>query len=271
MTEKELYKKVLIEIDKVKTANLLLEEHNHYANKAMNDWVKRNYPLYDKNQQATDDLQVLKGIVTYDILTTTPTLTATMRRNLDTSTDVVVVGQRTSDGVTFQMPDDYYHLLKANIEFRAKQSFKCYSPTKNTVRTCHRLTDDKSIETNVYLRPDYNNNYIYIYNNNTIPVYPGSSTINRDRQPSFEIRSGYVEDMFDYKKIDIRYLKYPKMLNLTEVQLDAAGDTSNVIEFPDYICDQILKILVAYVMERNSDQRTANTYQISQTDNIQQQ
>lgn len=271
MTEKEFHYKVQIAIDKVKTPNLLLEEHNHYANLAMNDWVKTAYQRYNTTQATSDELQVLKGIAYYNVTNVTSTA-ITAQMILDNNTPgVTVTGQRTRHGISFQFPDNYYHLLKCNLGLTPKQNFKCYEQGLTTEFTCHRLTDDKAIETNTYLKAKYTNPYVYIYNNNTFAPYAGSTIANRDRQPSFEIKTGLVEDMFNYTFIDVRYIRYPRVLNLTQSQLEGAGDTSNVMEFPDFICDEILKRMVAYVMERNSDPRTSSAFQVSNTNNNTQQ
>jgi uncharacterized protein VirK/YbjX len=61
MTARELYEGVLIELNKENAPNILLEDFNYFANKAVNNYVNKRYNIYDINQQTTDDLRVLKA------------------------------------------------------------------------------------------------------------------------------------------------------------------------------------------------------------------
>ena len=61
MTSKGLYEGVLIEMNKENAPNVLLEDFNYFANKAINQYINKRYNVYDTNQQTTDDLRVLKA------------------------------------------------------------------------------------------------------------------------------------------------------------------------------------------------------------------
>jgi hypothetical protein len=53
----------------------------------------------------------------------------------------------------------------------------------------------------------------------------------------------------------IDYIKAPQFIRLTQEQLDLTEDTSQMMEFPDYVCQEIINELVHLVMENASDQR----------------
>lgn len=53
----------------------------------------------------------------------------------------------------------------------------------------------------------------------------------------------------------IDYLKTPQNIRLTQEQLDLTEDTSQMMEFPDYVCQEIINVLVKLVMENSSDPR----------------
>ena len=61
MTSRQLYESVLIELHKENAPNLLLEDFNYLANKAIYQYINKRYNIYDINQQTTDDLRVLKA------------------------------------------------------------------------------------------------------------------------------------------------------------------------------------------------------------------
>lgn len=70
-----------------------------------------------------------------------------------------------------------------------------------------------------------------------------------------EIRCG--NDSKKYKLVDVQidYLRTPQYIQLTQTQLDLIPDTSQILEWPRYVCDQIINELVHLIMENSSDQR----------------
>ena len=70
-----------------------------------------------------------------------------------------------------------------------------------------------------------------------------------------EIRYGRDDTVFHLEKVFIDYIKAPKMIRLTQEQVDLTEDTSQIMEFPDYVCQQIINELVLLVMENTADPR----------------
>lgn len=76
-----------------------------------------------------------------------------------------------------------------------------------------------------------------------------------------EIRYGKDSSIFELDSIQVDYLKTPQYILLTQEQLDLTEDTSQILEFPDYVCQQIINELVTVLMENDSDPRI-QTYPI---------
>lgn len=80
-----------------------------------------------------------------------------------------------------------------------------------------------------------------------------------------EIRYGKDSSLFDLQRIQIDYLKAPQFIRLTQEQLDRTEDTSQIMEFPDYVCQEIINELTHIMMENQSDPRLNNHLPLSQS------
>jgi hypothetical protein len=78
-----------------------------------------------------------------------------------------------------------------------------------------------------------------------------------------EIRYGWDDTLFQLKEVQIDYVKVPQHIRLTQEQIDLTEDTSQLMEFPDYVNQEIINELVHLVMERTSDPRLSTNMQIS--------
>ena len=68
-----------------------------------------------------------------------------------------------------------------------------------------------------------------------------------------EIRYGTDDSIFKLTDVYIDYLKAPQHIRLTQEQLDKTEDTSQLLEFPDYVCQEIINELVHIIMENIGD------------------
>lgn len=84
-------------------------------------------------------------------------------------------------------------------------------------------------------------------------------------QVRLEIRYGTDDSIFELKKVYIDYIKAPQHIRLTQAQIDYTEDRSQVLEFPDYVCQEIINELVHIVMENISDQRLQTHPVVSQS------
>jgi hypothetical protein len=70
-----------------------------------------------------------------------------------------------------------------------------------------------------------------------------------------EIRYGTDDSVFKLKSVYVDYIKAPQTIRLTQEQIDKTVDTSQALEYPDYVCQEIINELVHLVMETISDPR----------------
>lgn len=275
MTARQLFEYALIELNKVQAPSLILEDYNYFINKAINQYINKVYNLYDINQQKTDDLRVLKSTA---VLTPTLNDEFTAAALLDKTYEV-------------DLPDDYLHMLNCIVEYSVETAFKCYNAGEKVHFGAKRLTADmfSQIINNYYMRPSYKNPYYYINNvtiENTYPTgdnqvdidyTPGVQTIpeNVERIPNnrygskskvrMEIRYGKDNSLFVLSKVYIDYLKSPQYIRLTQEQVDEVADESQILEFPDYVCQEITNELIKLLMENASDPRLQTNIPINQT------
>jgi hypothetical protein len=265
MTARQLFEYSLIELNKVQAPSLLPEDYNYFINKAVMNYIDKRYNIYDVNQQTSDDLRVLKGTAVLTNLTSR-------------------AGDSRLHGATYSavLPQDYFHILNCIAEFNVVKTFKCYTPDEPVFFAAKRTTSDMYGQTlnNYYMRPTYKNPYYFIHNSiNITQADLGELTGNppvlkrekdagdRDGNESpvtIELRYGQDNTLFVLNKLHIDYLKVPLYINLTEKQLKLTQDTSQILEFPDYVCFEIIKELVALLMENASDPRLQSNIPINQ-------
>ncbi len=70
-----------------------------------------------------------------------------------------------------------------------------------------------------------------------------------------EIRYGRDSSVYQLEKVFIDYIKTPQTIRLTKEQMDLTEDTSQIMEFPDYVCQEIINELVILIMQRDADPR----------------
>ena len=80
-----------------------------------------------------------------------------------------------------------------------------------------------------------------------------------------EIRYGTDDSVFKLVNVYIDYIKTPQHIRLTQQQIDRTEDTSQVLEFPDYVCQEIINELVHTIMENISEQRLQTHPVVSQS------
>jgi hypothetical protein len=80
-----------------------------------------------------------------------------------------------------------------------------------------------------------------------------------------EIRYGTDDSVFELTDVYIDYIKAPQHIRLTQKQLDTTEDKSQLLEFPDYVCQEIINELVTLLMENISDQRLQTHPVVSQS------
>ena len=80
-----------------------------------------------------------------------------------------------------------------------------------------------------------------------------------------EIRYGKDTSLFKLQATYIDYIKTPQHIRLTQSEIDLVEDHSQILEFPDYVCHEIVNELVHIVMENTSDPRLQTHIPVSQS------
>ena len=265
MTARQAWEYLLIELSKVEAPTMLLSDFNYFINKAINQYINKRYSIYDVTQQTTDDLRVLK------------------------STDRLIPSENKSlYGDQVILPTDYLHILNCICEYTIKGNQGCFKDQDKVQYAAKKITADAwpIILNDYYNRPTPQRPYYYINNVNTEDKVP-TSTLNEDTDTSKEssprtinlknienksvdkeagVRYGNASEViceirhgnnpkFTLTAVIIEYLKVPQYIRLTQEQLNLVEDTSQILEFPDYVCQEIINELTLLVMENNSDPR----------------
>lgn len=80
-----------------------------------------------------------------------------------------------------------------------------------------------------------------------------------------EIRYGHDDSVFELVGVFIDYIKAPQTIRLTQEQVNLTEDKSQIMEFPDYVCQEIINELVHLVMENTADPRLQTHIPVTQS------
>lgn len=264
MSLRDVYEAVLIEMNKENAPNILLEDFNYFLNKSISQFVNKKYNIYDINQQVTDDLSVLKD-----------TYVVEGEKLLNGKSKYGDYSKIHNGTYRFELPADYFHILNCVCTYEAKKSYRCYDQGTIFEIGATRLTADQwnQVVNNFWNKPTYRRPYYYIHygSQEVDPLKRNSTRLNGERKGNSqkilcEVRIGTdSETVFDLKQITIDYLKVPMYYRLTQNQIDCIEDTSSTLEFPDYVCQEIVNELVTLIMENVSDPKLLTFPVVSQS------
>lgn len=267
MTARDLYENALIEMNKIEAPSLLLEDYNYFINKAIQQYVNLVYAKFEIDQQSADDIRVLKR-------------SAQLKPK-----DYASLNTGDTDNNLFKtfyyvdLPSDYMHLLNCVVEYTTEHDFKCYNNGDKIYFAARRLTPDMytQILNNAYLRPTYKRPYYYITNKKSASTSGDNDTSHynskeaaksraaNSTQLQLELRYGNDDTVFKPYSFYIDYICAPEWIRLTQEQIDATEDKSQVLEFPDYVCYEIVNIFTRLLMENASDPRLQTNMPINTT------
>lgn len=245
MTLQQIFEAVLVEINKVKAPSLLLDDFNYFANKAQIQLVNKYYNHFEINQQRNDDLRALKNTVILELSKQTEYKNSILHNN----TYITI------------LPDDYFHLLNCIVEYDDLNT-KC-SNNKSMQFGASRINSDQypTALRNYYLQPSWKHPYYFI--NKVSEIIPEDETKTTKYINRIEIRLG--KSIQVPSRIYVDYLQIPQTLELTEDQLNEVEDVSQIIQFPEYICYELVNEIVKLVLENSSDPRLQTNIPINQS------
>ena len=95
---------------------------------------------------------------------------------------------------------------------------------------------------------------------------PAGSRYANASRVKVEIRCGRDKsNIFSLSAVQIDYVKAPQFIRLTQEQLDSDEDISQVMEFPDYVNQEIVNELVNLVMRKTNDPALQAHIQMTQS------
>ena len=112
---------------------------------------------------------------------------------------------------------------------------------------------------------NFNRNFKLNGTDASVVEKPIASRIGNASKVRCEIRYGKDDTLFQLAEVHVDYVKVPQHIRLTQEQIDLTEDTSQIMEFPDYVNQEIINELVHLVMERTSDPRIGTHAQIAQS------
>lgn len=249
MTILNAYEFILVELNKVQAPALLLDDFITLFNKGVQEYENERYNLYESKQQLTDDLR---------ILTKSERLTVKLEDGIN----------HYGTSYKCELPSDYVHILNCACQFTDKNP-RCNSSVIHQAANKLNTNQRSQIINNFYLKPSVKNPYYYIINIDDPSLDTNvdtSESIKKTQLGSVSKRYGnsYKPVMqilcgdnarytLDYVYID--YLRAPIYYHLTQEELDAVNDTTQVIEFPDYVIYEIINRIVSLIMENGSNPR----------------
>lgn len=248
MTWRELYEYALIEVNKLKAPSLLLEDYNYFINKAVQQYMNLVYNHYDINQQSNDDLRVL--------------------------TTTKVYNQEDIGDNTVTLPIDYVHLLNCIVTVSplSNSNNKCGSSETSGYRTAAKqLTSDRyaGILNNYYLKPTAKRPYYMLKSSNNKTAVPWTRLTEGERG---EVSANEYDSLLKIEcgngsvsKIEIDYVRAPQKIELTDEDIFSIDDNSPHLEFPDYVCFEIVNIFTKLLMENAGDPRLQTNPAVNNT------
>lgn len=95
---------------------------------------------------------------------------------------------------------------------------------------------------------------------------PAGSRYENASHVKIEIKCGNnKQDNFSLDAVQIDYIKAPQLIKLTQEQLDSIEDISQIMEFPEYVNQEIINELVNLIMRKTNDPSLQAHMQITQS------
>lgn len=267
MSLREIYENVLIELNKVQAPSLLLNDFIYLWNKAVQQYMNQRYSLFETKQQLTDDLRVL-------------TKTIRVLSKDAAGGNEPYFEQETSDnaaGKSYKciLPKDYVHILNCICEFRNPKSNKCNIPDTTILQGANKLDSNQwpHIINNYYMKPSITRPYYYIINLENPDQISEITGDDKKKEVHNKIRYGNtVRPIMQIKcgdgelqSVFIDYLRAPEFVSLNTDILDDTLDTSQILEFPDYVVYEIINIMVKLILENTNNVERTQTQTVVNT------
>lgn len=305
MTAKQIYRGALTEMNKTAAPSLLLEDFNYFLNKAIYQYVNKKYNIYDVNQQSTDDIRVLKSTAILQptpvrggdsygngasVVQASSSLYGAVYE-VYLPLDYLHILNCVCNfevGETYECYDKGTYVqigakrLTSDLWSQVIRNFYMQPSYRNPYYFIHNVNTAKELPTNPVQPTATLDSGVTIQQtkgtdgalarsitigNNPVSVVEQSGTnrYGNASQVRLEIRYGKDSTVFKLTDIFVDYIKTPQKIRLTQDQIELVKDTSQIMEFPDYVCQEIINELAKLLLENASDQRLQTNVAVNST------
>lgn len=293
MTAKQVWEYIMVETANQRVQPMLLEDFNYLLNKTILMYTDKVYHAFAVNQKVDDNLRVLTGASILDvtkcdwypkeffngltgahyevnlpldylhILNVMCIFEVQKTKACYDKGDFVkrAATRMTSDIFPVINEDFYnrpsyrkpYYIIK-NVNQKEDLPTNPFTPEQGkTSLTRKAQGTDGELPVSVEISGES----VSLVEKPAVNRYGNSSPIR------MEIRYGNDDATFKLVKVAIDYLKTPQHIRLTQKQLDLVEDTSQILEFPDITCQEIINDFTAIYMENTADQRLPTNMQVN--------
>jgi len=235
-TAREVYIQVLTELDKVEAPALYLEDYVYYYNKAISEYLKARYELFETNQQLSDDLRFWK-------------------RSYESTCLVIPIEDI---GVITPTPSEepvryyYRHLVGCTLDVELLRPIMGCEQSVGTTKQYKVTRMSSSIKVGIlnndYLKAEFYRPYFEIIDD-TININIG------------DINTKSIK----FSNIVVEYLKQPDYVDLTADQVSDNTDESQELEFSKDVSDEITKGVLKLILERDLNPRLQSNVGVNKT------
>lgn len=295
MTVREVYQALLIELNKEQAPSMLLEDFNYFGNKAIQWYINKQYNVYDVNQQTSDNLRVLSTTAKltptfnddfygeriavielpldyFHLLNCICSYKRTGPNKCNQTGSVQYSAKRLTSDMWSQVNQNYYnrptykrpyyfiHNVNTSSElptdnYSSDEKYFTPKPQEESVEEpTEKPQEKRGLLTSIKIGGEYHDLVVKEATNRYGNSQPIRMEIRCGNNPNFELETVYID-----------YLKTPQHIKLTQLQLDLVEDTSQLLEYPDYVCYEIVGELVKLFLENASDPRLQTNIPINQT------
>lgn len=303
MTAKQVYKGAMVEMNKTASPSILLEDFNYFLNKAIYQYVNKKYNIYDINQQSTDDIRVLKSTAILQPTLATDTYSAisapsnslygaVYEVNLpldylhilncvcnfkvlktyecyDAGTCVQIGAKRLTADLWSQVirnfymqpsyRNPYYYITNVNSSKELPTNPVRLATGEGVISQSTTIQQIKGTDGSLPSKITIGEKSVDLIEQ------PGVNRYGNPSQVRLEIRYGKDSSVFQLADVYIDYIKTPQKIRLTQDQIEMVEDTSQIMEFPDYVCQEIINELAKLLLENASDPRLQTNLAVNQT------
>lgn len=255
MTVLDFYGNVLVELNKEEAPTQSLFEFNYYLNKSIQECANIAYNTFETTQQTTDYLQAIK-------------------RQVLKQGNQLTAGSYTNS-YRILLPLNYWHLTNVYVKVRSPK-IDCGKIVQGQFTVSQPISVKKAnddmypfVEMNEFDKPNWKEERVYYH------IYSDDESVDSVSTKGWlEIITGNLGTNTTIDELGLRYLKEPNKYTLTYRQLDVfrntAVDESQVFEFPNYVCNEIVKKYVALTFEQQVNERLQSNIPINQSIQVQQ-